>query len=168
VARSRKRVQEAPGVGGGERWVTLRRDGSVALCIAGAPGRRVKIADFGVAVKGAGWERAQVAAQAPLMYEALLDLVSTMREDGSIVHSDGRPYEGHRPGCGCGICSAVLAVALAEGGGRCVLCGCTEFDACAPGCAWEPGTDQLICTAHPPQVIAAAKRFLAAPPRRRT
>jgi hypothetical protein len=163
MGRAARAKAEAPGVGAGERWKVV---GEHVQVVTGTK-RVLTIADFRYGDSGTAKERAQIAAQAPLMYEALLDLVSTMREDGALVDENGKPYEGHKPGCGCGICSGVLALALAEDGGRCAICGCTEFDACAPGCAWEPGTDQLICTAHPAKVIAAARRFLAAPHRRR-
>jgi hypothetical protein len=160
---ARRPAPEAPGVGTGERWTFGRGDGS-GLYIAGDPKRRVKIADFGAAGRIPGslaHERALIAAQAPLFFEAAIDLVSRWREDGSIDQAD------HRVGCECGMCSAVVALALAEGGGRCILCGCTQDDACAgllgEGCAWEPlpGGAQLLCTAHPPKALAEAKQLFA-------
>jgi hypothetical protein len=153
---------DAPGVGVGERWQVRGRSGAIFL----VGGRQIGGFVYGGKIaRATAVERALIAAQAPLMYEALLDLISTAREDGALVHEDGRPDKGHRPGCGCGMCSAVLALALAEGGGRCILCGCTQDDACVggfgEGCAWVPGTREFLCTAHPADVIAAAKRFLA-------
>jgi hypothetical protein len=29
------------------------------------------------------------------------------------------------------------------------------------GCAWEPGTSELLCTAHPPKLLEEARRFIA-------
>jgi hypothetical protein len=169
--KNRRVVQEAPGVGAGERWETGRGDGT-GIYLAGDPKRRAKIGDFGEGGRAPGGnasavERARIAAQAPLMYEALLDIISGAREDGALT--DGRdgntPSEGHGPGCGCGLCEGVVALALAEGGGRCVICGCTQDDACVDmrsgsGCAWVD-RDRLLCTAHPQRAIDAAQRFLA-------
>ncbi|HSN21681.1 MAG TPA: hypothetical protein VLS49_13445 [Usitatibacter sp.] len=171
MGRPGKRARPEPdGLGAGERWMVARRDGAVALCIAGPPGRRVKIADFGIAVNGVAWERADFAAQAPRMYEALLDLISSAREAGSIVEQDGRPRgDNHGPGCGCGICDGLVALAFAEGSSRCIVCGCTQDDACigalGEGCAWAD-REHLICTAHPRDVIRRAQRFLAGPHRK--
>jgi hypothetical protein len=149
-----------PGVDAGERWATGRGDdGRVYI----ADVRRAAIADFGLGGQvpsDVAHERAQLAAQAPLMYEALLDLISGMRDDGSIVELDGAPYEGHGAGCGCGICSGVLALALAEGGGRCILCGCTDDDACGSGCVWVDGA-HFLCSNHSEPALKKGERFLA-------
>jgi hypothetical protein len=160
MGRTARAAVDAPGVGVGvgERWEARSRSGGGIFLVGGR-----QIGGFvygGKIARATAVERALIAAQAPLMYEALLDLISTAREDGALVHEDGRPDKGHRPGCGCGMCSAVLALALAEGGGRCTICGCVDDDACPSGCAWAD-TDHLICTAHPAKVIAAARRFLA-------
>jgi hypothetical protein len=90
--------------------------------------------------------------------EALTDLIENMRETGSIVHSDGKPY--HRVGCTCGICAGVRLVAFAEGGGRCILCGCTDDHACDVGCGWTSPSN-YVCTAHPRSAIRAAERLVA-------
>lgn len=171
MGRSLKRVRpELDGLGAGERWETGRRDGAVALYITG-PRPRVQIGWFGEAENAAAWERAGFAAQAPRMYEALLDLISSAREAGSIIEDGtGRPRgDNHGPGCGCGICDGLVALAFAEDGGRCIVCGCTQDDACigalGEGCAWAD-REHLICTAHPPDVIRRAQRFLAAPHRK--
>lgn len=171
MGKAAKRARPADEFDAGERWETGRGDGE-GLYIAGDPKHRVKIADFGAAGRipsSVGHQRALVAAQAPRMYEAVLDFVSGARDAGSIVDGKGQPFKGHGPGCGCGICDGLVALAFAEGGGRCIVCGCSEYDACAgdngEGCAWVD-SEQLICTAHPDDVIARAKRFLAAPNRR--
>lgn len=168
-ARAPRPAVAEDGPDAGERWETGRGDGG-SLYLAGDPKRRRQVADFSLGGKvpsGCAHGRALIAAQAPLMYEALLDLVSGMRQDGAIVAPNGQPFEGHRAGCECGVCQSVLALALAEGGGRCILCGCTQDDACAgtlgEGCAWEPlpSGEQFLCTAHPKKAIGEAKRFLA-------
>lgn len=90
--------------------------------------------------------------------EALTDVVACQRDCGSIVDQKGRPL--HRVGCECGFCAAIRLVAFAEGGGRCVICGCTDNDACESGCAWADAA-HYVCTAHPKAAIAAAKRLVA-------
>jgi hypothetical protein len=160
MGRAARAKAEVPCVGAGERWKATG-GASPAIDLVTGTKRCLRIADFNFGVSETARERARIAAQAPLMYEALLGFISGMREDGALVEMDGRPYQGHGPGCGCETCSGMLALALAEDGGRCILCACTDDDACVSGCAWEPGTDHLICTAHPAKVIAAAKRFLA-------
>jgi hypothetical protein len=164
MGRPARKKNLAVVLGDGERWIF--RPGRLGIVLAGESQGRTMLADFGAAsgLEGsAAFERARVAAQAPLFYEAAIDLVSTWREDGTI------PIKDHVPGCSCGVCSTVLALALAEGGGVCMLCGCTQDDACVggfgEGCAWADPA-HLICTAHPPKVIAAAKRFLAREVRR--
>jgi hypothetical protein len=94
------------------------------------------------------------------LVDALRDLIDGMRDDGAIVKSSGEPYEGHRIGCECGICAGVRLVAFAEGGGRCIVCGCTDDAACASGCAWADAA-HYVCTGHPPAVIRAAERLVA-------
>jgi hypothetical protein len=157
-------VGSAPDFDASERWEVGRGNGA-SLYVAGAPKKRVKVADFGLGGSAPGGsaaahDRALVAAQAPRMYLALLDMISGMRGDGSIVELDGSPYKGHGPGCGCGVCDGLLALALAEGGGRCIVCGCTDDDACADGCVWVDGA-HLLCSGHPEDVLKKAERFLA-------
>lgn len=161
----RRRTSVHDLVGAGERWETGRGDGG-RLYIAGV--RRVSIADFGlggVVPSDVAHDRAQIAAQAPRMYEALLDLVSSAREGGSLIEEKGRPHEGHGPGCGCGICDGLVALAFVEGGGRCIVCGCTDDKACDDGCVWVDGA-HLLCSNHPEGVLKKAERFLAAPNRK--
>jgi hypothetical protein len=148
------------GIDSGERWEIGRGDGAGLYLVTRNTKQRIKIADFafGGVASGLAAERALIAAQAPRMYEALLDIVSNGREGGFFHPDPGNPV--HRVDCKCGICEGLLALALAEGGGRCILCGCTYFDACEMGCAWVDRA-QLICTAHPDKRIAAAKRLLA-------
>lgn len=95
------------------------------------------------------------------LVDALRDLVDGMRDDGAIVEAGGAPYEGHRIGCECGACAGVRLVAFAEGGGRCIVCGCTDDAACPAGCAWADEA-HYVCTGHPPKVITAAERLVAA------
>jgi hypothetical protein len=164
---STTRDQEvAPGVGAGERWGT-RRGGSEVFLDLG-PNRRRRVIGVFHSEKdpsAVDHERAVLAAQAPRMYEALLNLVSKAREDGFFTAEAKNPV--HRVGCECGICAGLLAIALAEGGGRCILCGCTEFDACegglGEGCAWVD-REQFLCSAHPAKMIEAARRSLLASP----
>ncbi len=156
---SRRGPDEDPGVGAGERWETGHGDGG-RLYIVGV--RRVAIADFGLGGKvpsDVAHERARLAAQAPLMYEALLDIISGARGDGFFSPSGHRGNPVHRVGCECGMCQGLRALVLVEGGGRCFLCGCTQDDACGEGCAWVD-RGQLLCDAHPPKVIAAARAFI--------
>jgi hypothetical protein len=155
----------AEGVGAGERW-GARRDGSEVFLDLGPNHRRRVIGSFHSEKdpSAVDHERALLAAQAPRMYEALLEVVSEAREDGFFTAEAKNPV--HRVGCECGICAGLLALALAEGGGRCILCGCTEFDACegdfGEGCAWVD-REHFLCSAHPAEMIEAAKRFLASP-----
>ena len=143
------------GVGAGERW-GARRDGSEIFLDRGPKHRRSVIGGFHSKGSAAlDHERALLAAQAPLMHEALLAIMSKARECGYFEQSPYHP----KVGCDCGECQGLRALALAEGGGRCILCGCTEFDACDVGCAWVDGA-QLLCTAHPAKVIKAAKAFI--------
>ncbi len=159
MARHKLASNGVTGVTAGERWETGRGDGA-GLYIAGNPKRRVKIGDFALGGRAGDsatcHERALLAAQAPLMYEALLAIISTARECGYFEQSPYHP----KAGCDCGECQGLRALALAEGGGRCILCGCTEFDACDVGCAWVDRA-QLLCTAHLPKRIAAAKALIA-------
>jgi hypothetical protein len=157
-------VGSAPDFDASERWEVGRGDGA-SLYVAGGPKRRVKVADFGLGGGAPGGsavahDRALVAAQAPRMYLVLLDLVSNARECGSLIEKDGRPYKGHGPGCACALCDGILALALAEGGGRCIVCGCTDDDACEGGCFWVDGP-HLLCSGHPENVLKKAERFLA-------
>jgi ParB/RepB/Spo0J family partition protein len=46
--------------------------------------------------------------------------------------------------------------------GTCFICGCTEAAACPGGCAWVDETE-LICSAHPEDAIAFARKELAKP-----
>jgi hypothetical protein len=147
-----------------ERWTTGRGDGS-GLYLAGDPKRRVQVADFGLGGRAPGGsavaaDRALVAAQAPAMYLVLLDLISNARDVGSLIEKSGRPHEGHGPPCDCALCAGVVALALAEGGGRCIVCGCVDDDGCEEGCSWADA-DRLRCTAHPEDVQAKARRVLA-------
>jgi hypothetical protein len=32
--------------------------------------------------------------------------------------------------------------------GQCISCGCIPAFACSGGCAWVPGTQDRLCTAH--------------------
>jgi hypothetical protein len=158
-APARKKPAPSDGPIAGERWTTGRGDAG-RLDIVGV--RRVAIADFGLGgavPSDVAYERAQLAAQAPRMYEALLASVSEARECG---YFDQEPYH-PKVGCDCGECQGLRALALAEGGGRCILCGCTEFDACAgrfgDGCAWADDAE-LVCSAHPEKMIAAAQAYV--------
>lgn len=158
---------EAPGIGAGERWETGRGDGS-GIYIVGDPKRRVKIGDFALGGQAGDsttcHERAQLAAQAPLMYEALLDLISSAREDG--FFAPGAPQNPrHRVGCECGLCEGLVALVRVEGGGRCARCGCTDDDACESGCSWTSSA-KVCCDAHPVAEIRAVDRLLAAPAKR--
>ncbi len=161
MARHQLAPNDVTGVSAGERWETGRGDGA-GLYVVGNPKRRVKIGDFALGGRAGGsatcHERALLAAQAPLMYEALLDVIASSRETGFFQGEPENPV--HRVGCECGLCQGVRALALAEGGGRCILCGCTEYDACDVGCAWVDEA-QLLCTAHPAKTIKAAKALIA-------
>jgi hypothetical protein len=45
--------------------------------------------------------------------------------------------------------------------GQCVSCGCTPRFACSGGCAWVPGTQERLCTAHGQVDSAQAVEALA-------
>ncbi len=157
MTRKRRQKPEPEGVGAGERWET--RGGAGVYLVRGP-----RIGGFSEVGRGTARERAQLAAQAPLMYEALLGFVTGMRETyGALTKKDGAPYQGHEIGCSCRVCGGVRALALAEGGGRCIVCGCTEFDACidehGSGCAWAD-REQFVCNAHPPKVVEAAVSYV--------
>jgi hypothetical protein len=100
------------------------------------------------------WMAAQVAQ---LMYEALVEIVGAARACGFYSQAPSHP----QAGCGCGQCLGLRALVRAEGGGRCILCGCTEDDACEGGCAWT-SPERICCDAHDDEMIAAAERHFHA------
>ena len=147
---ARKKPDQSKASLPGERWGVEAPIGAGRglLIVAKRAGKKVLLPETR--------DDALLMAQAPRMYAALFASVSEARECG---YFEQRPYH-PKAGCSCGECQGLRALALAEGGGRCILCGCTWFDACAPGCGWADAS-QLVCTAHPPKMIAAAQRFLA-------
>lgn len=92
------------------------------------------------------------------LLDALEDIVEGAAADGFYLPTKSVPA--HRVGCECGWCVGLRLIAYAGGGGQCVVCGCHDDRACAEGCAWVEGGMRLICTAHPPRVIAAAKKLI--------
>jgi hypothetical protein len=153
-----RRKVDLPGLNAGERLRVAKAPrgerGHVIRTVVGAHGA--------IIARGIGdASTAQLFAEAPAMYEALLQVVTEDRECG---YFDQHPHH-PKVGCDCGGCQGLRALAVAEGGGRCILCGCTEFDACAGdfgegGCAWVDNA-QLVCSAHPAKMIAAAQAFVA-------
>jgi hypothetical protein len=101
------------------------------------------------------------------MMEALTELVHNAREDGFFT-ADPEPKRNplHPVGCGCGLCSGLVALVRAEGGGRCARCGCTEDDACEGGCAWT-STARVCCDVHPVSEIVATEKLFAGDKRRK-
>jgi hypothetical protein len=147
----------------GERWYVARAGRGTRFDV-----RTVNAGGIGSVVARGFVDRcdALLAAEAPAMYEALLALVSEAREDGFFA-DDTKSNPLHPVGCSCSICSAVRALAAVEGGGRCILCGCIEEDACAcgpegeeEGCAWADA-GRFVCTAHPARRVRAALSFVA-------
>jgi hypothetical protein len=102
--------------------------------------------------------RARSAAEmARLMCAALVEIVDAARTCGFYSQAPSHPMAG----CGCGHCLALRALVRVEGGGRCILCACTEDDACEDGCAWT-SPERICCDAHDDEMIAAAERHFHA------
>src|SRR5918912_4009019 len=127
---------------GPERWRALAPigDGIGRLIYGRRGGRDILLPDTD--------DDAALMVHAPEMYKALLAIVREARECG---YYEQRPYH-PKAGCACGECLALRALVRIEGGGRCVLCACSQYDACGDGCAWADSR-QTVCTAHPPKMI---------------
>ncbi len=118
----------------GERWRFMRPrgDGVGRLVLTKRGGRDLMLPDTD--------DDARLMIAAPAMYKALYDLIAEMQQDGSIVEDDGRPYRGHRPGCSCSICVSLVALAIAEGPGRCiVISDASPLAGLPPGEYWSMG-----------------------------
>ena len=78
------------------------------------------------------------------------DLIESERDAGSLCND---------PTCACWGCELLYALVRAQGGGRCVICGCTEDHACDGGCSWT-NASRCVCDAHTAtEIVTAEKRF---------
>jgi hypothetical protein len=95
------------------------------------------------------------------MVQMLGRIVDGWRAKGVYIADADTGAPKHEPGCTCPACSALRLLVRMEIGGRCVVCGCIETNACQPnGCSWTSEA-KVCCDNHPIDIIVEAERLFA-------